>query len=99
MGTGNTNGAILKCPVGQTCTTANRIVAGQASPWSIVADASYVYWSNYLGSSILKCPLAGCPATGPIPVATTNVGSPGRLAQDATFIYFGSGDQILKVAK
>ncbi len=96
MGSGGTagDGVVYKCPVGQTCTTANQFATGQLDPWAIVADGTNVYWSDFTAYSIVKCPLAGCPSTGPIPVASTNVGSAGSLAQDATFLYFTNGSQV-----
>jgi hypothetical protein len=43
--------------------------------------------------------VAGCPASGPIPVATTGVGTVYWLAQDGVFLYWTSVGRLLKVVK
>jgi hypothetical protein len=94
-----TSGAVYKCPIGGTCSASSPFAASQTGPNGILTDANYVYWSNWGAQAIVKCPLAGCPASGPIHVADVNVGYAGQLVQDSTFIYWATYTQIVKVAK
>ncbi|HEY1957135.1 MAG TPA: hypothetical protein VGH28_16055, partial [Polyangiaceae bacterium] len=79
-------------------------VTKQPYPTHLVADASGVYWFNFdapLNSSnasqIVTCPLSGC-GGGPRSVATNQTGLT-LMRSDASFLYWATGSQILRVAK
>lgn len=86
-------------------------------PRGVIVDDKYVYWVNsgtfdetfgaatHFDGQLRACPKAGCPATGPI-VLATGLGRPWELGQDATAIYvcvYGNyqqaGGAVLKIAK
>lgn len=102
---GQVLGALKANPTTRTVYTSNG--AGSAG---IAVDATYVYWSDDGTSptagdgTVNACPLAGCPASGPVVLARNLRGS-GPIAQDATALYFvefGTTDadgRVRKVAK
>ena len=78
------------------------LVGGQAAPTSIVADASFVYFTTPTTGTVLRMPNTGSPAT-PAPFATQQPGATG-LAQDATSVYWiietgAGGNTVMRLAK
>lgn len=59
----------------------------------VAADGTNVYFS---GGGIQRCPVAGCPAGGPIAVSA---GGGANLAMDATNLYWTESGTIRKLAK
>jgi hypothetical protein len=93
-------GGLMKCPIGG-CASAPTMLATQNGLY-LVVDGSNVYWAG--GSlEIDRVALTGGTTTA---VATGLSGGVGRIAQDATAIYwtggwFGGGtiDTVMKLAK
>jgi hypothetical protein len=86
---------------------ANRVVmaTGQAGIADIVTDEAFVYWidygtlaAQYFDGRVMKCARTGCD-DHPVDV-TGPQASPGGLAIDDTWIYWGTGDGVIhRVAK
>lgn len=87
------------------------------TPRGIVVDDQYVYWANsgtfdetagaptHFDGEIRACPKAGCPASGPI-VLASGLGRPWEMNSDATALYvciYGNYGQqsgaVLKIPK
>jgi hypothetical protein len=97
------SGSITTCPTTGTCTPAT-FVSKQPYPTRIIADSSGVYWfnsdppiQNGDPSQIVTCPLAGCTG-GPRSIATLQNGT-ALMRTDASFVYWATDAQILRVAK
>ena len=73
---------------------ATTAASSQVSPSAILTDAANVYWleagsANGATGRILTCPLTGCPAPGPVVLASQQK-HPRHLAQDATALYWSN---------
>ncbi|HEX7603970.1 MAG TPA: hypothetical protein VF316_20275, partial [Polyangiaceae bacterium] len=78
------------------------LVGGQSGPTSMVADASFVYFTTPTTGTVLRMPNTGSPAT-PAPVATQQPSVTG-LAQDTNNVYWlietgGGGSTVMRLAK
>ncbi|HEX7605044.1 MAG TPA: hypothetical protein VF316_25680 [Polyangiaceae bacterium] len=94
-------GAIVKGP-------ATTVVSNQTWPYNVVADASFVYWTNRTDNAapggagngrVMRCAVGGC-ANAPDELAKLTTSVRG-LTQDATALYFANygGGRIWKLAK
>jgi hypothetical protein len=77
------------------------LAQGEHDPFEITVDANNVYWTahgpdtsvsgatyaQWLSGYVAMCPKTGCPASGPIQLAT-GLHNPRGIATDATAIYF-----------
>ena len=91
---------------------ASSFASSQVELAAIVADANNVYWiqsgsDTVADGMIVMCPLAGCPATGPIVLAEKQ-NYPRYLTQDDTALYWSNeglvtsatyDGQVWKIAK
>lgn len=78
------------------------LVGGQASPTSIVVDASFVYFTVSTTGTVLRVPNTGSQAT-PAPVATQQPSVTG-LTEDAVNVYWiietgAGGSTVMRLAK
>jgi hypothetical protein len=89
--------AVYECGAGHACGTPTPIAAGQAAPRSVVADTSYVYWTD--STQIMRCPVAGCAGNPEVYVSGINAPLSWMLAQDDTALYWNDTLGIRKVAK
>jgi hypothetical protein len=96
---------IMTCTL-PSCTDATAFVTQQQEPWSLVADGTNLYWTDFAAGNVEKCALAGC---GNAPtVLASNQKFPFGIAIDSANVYwategFNLGDggfagQILKCA-
>jgi hypothetical protein len=96
-GTSATTGTIKRCNVNANCAGSPALIASaQGSPSGIVADAKYVYWTNFGTGEIMRCAVGGC---GGMPDVLAKVGAPNSIAADAVAIYWGDSAGIKKLAK
>jgi hypothetical protein len=96
-------GGVFQCATTGCGSAPVALARGQAAPSFIAVDDSGVYWSNYGGGTVMRCPLSGC--TEPTPMAKAQ--APFAIALDPVSIYFtsspglfGSGiGKVFRVAK
>jgi hypothetical protein len=89
------SGSIYRVPLAGGTTTLLSSGQTQMHPFDIAADATHVYWSNNgLPSGIMRVPIGGGTAT-PLYSNTTSYVS--GIAIDATYIYFGMGQEVLRM--
>jgi hypothetical protein len=94
-----TTGAIYRCPVGTFCGAPQPFATSQSSPWAVVSDSKFVYWTNNSAhGQIMRCPVAGCPASGPTPFVT-GISYPYALTHDTNYLYFIDSVGIRKAHK
>jgi hypothetical protein len=105
----NNGGTIYACPVGPSCATPVKLVAGENLGQNLgneAIDGPNAIWVATVNghASVRRCALTGCsltPAT--VAIATNNSSMPGGITADATFIYFTASDgtnlYVFRVAK
>ena len=93
------NGPVMKVPIaGGTPTTLVSYPVGTGVARMIVSSGNLYYGINAtatVGAFIMKVPVAGGTPT----TVVSGVSSLGAMAVDATAVYFGNGQSIMKVAK
>lgn len=62
------------------------LASGQQGPFAVAVDGVNVYWTNYLGGTVMKCAVGGCGGS-PTALATKQTYAMG-LALDATSVYW-----------
>jgi len=73
--------------------------SGLNHPFAVVADASYVYWTEaYQGGAIMRCSVAGSVCTSPEAIAHAYE-TPTALVQDTNRIYWADVNNISMLAK
>src|SRR5579872_990529 len=79
-----------------TCTSLapGVLASGQSSPHDLTIDAVNVYWLNESPPSLLKCAKQGC-NNRPTVLTSGGWNAVGRLAVDATNVYFTADDAVL----
>ena len=63
-------------------------MSGRANPFAIAIDATDIYWVEQTESgAVLRCPLGGCGAGGPVTMASGQEG-PAAIAVDSAAVYW-----------
>jgi hypothetical protein len=95
-------GALYKCAPGTNCSGTAAFATSLSTPTSVVADASYVYWSSTSVGQILRCPASG-PCGSPSLFVSSASGINGTTAspllQDSVAVYWADSTGIRRVAK
>jgi hypothetical protein len=95
----STNGAIYRCSAATGACGGGPFVSGRSNPYAVVADGTYVYWTEaYPGGGIMRCPVSGCLPGGPEAIAH-GFETPTALAQDAARIYWADVNNISMLVK
>src|SRR5579872_53316 len=83
-----------------TCTSLapGVLASGQSSPHDLTIDAVNVYWLNESPPSLLKCAKQGC-NNRPTVLTSGGWNAVGRLAVDATNVYFTADDAAATPAR
>lgn len=74
--------------------TTTELANGQASPFDIAIDVTYVYWTNKLGAAVMRVA-----KSGGTPEILSGAVSPLHIALDATYVYWNDSVGVRRVAK
>jgi len=71
------------------------------SAWELTLDRDNVYWqyADDFAYHIATCPKSGCPASGPVILASEHAENCHGIAVDDAAVYWVSSDSVMKVAK
>jgi len=97
------SGAMIRCTTADCMATATVIASGLLSPGFAVMRGSTILWVNggmyfdevVTTGSVVGCPAAGCPDSGPVAYVPQDAGVDGGLgdisglAVDSTYLYWG----------
>jgi streptogramin lyase len=88
----NTVGRVSTCPLAG-CNGAPTVLAtGQAAPNAVIAIGEDVFWTNYSGSTLMRCARTGCNQTPAVHTTMSPLTAGfGRLATDGALLFFTDG--------